>query len=348
MKAVEAATGAPVEAMERLEAKARSIGGTTAFTASEAAQAIEVLAKNGLDVEAILGGALDATVSLAGGLGAELGPAGDLITDIMAQFNMAAADLPQIADALAGAALNSKFGFDDLRQAVAQAGGVFGKAGGDINDMLTAIAASASAFASGSDAGTSVKTFVTRLVPASKQAEAAMRALGLEFFDAQGNMKSMAEIAGELADATAGMSDAAKLDAFQTIFGTDAIRTALALAETGADGFRDLAAAMGEVSAADQAAVRLQGLNGALRELSAAWEALQLEAADQGGLDAADSAVRRLTDALRFLQENFAEVNEVVERVAQALVVVLVGKGLTVAVAGPWRCAPPISAWPSR
>ncbi|ETX26849.1 phage tail tape measure protein [Roseivivax isoporae] len=333
MKRVEAATLAPADALERLRRAALDTGGSTAFTAREAADAIEILAKNGLGVADILGGALTATVNLAGGLGAELAPAGDLVTDVMQQFGLAASDLPDVVDAITGAALKSKFGFDDLRLAIGQAGGVAGQFGGDYRETLAVISATAAGFASGSDAGTSYKNFLQRLTPQSDQAADAMQRLALEFYNADGSMKSMIEIAGELQDATVALNDEARNSAFQTIFGTDAIRTALLLADQGADGLRDVAAALGDVSAAQQAEVRLRGLEGALKEVAAAWEAMQLASADAGGLDLAEAAVRRLTEALRYVSENFAQVEEVAERVAQALVVFLVGRGVTLAIA---------------
>ncbi|EPX82103.1 phage tail tape measure protein [Salipiger mucosus] len=333
MQRVEAATGASEDEIARLAAAAKDLGATTAFTAMQAAEAIEVLAKNGVDVTDILNGALDASVGLAGALGADVAPAADLVTDLMQQFGLGAGQLTQIVDRVTGAALTSKFGFDDLRQAIGQAGGVAGTAGVEIEDFLAAISATASSFSSGSDAGTSFKTFLQRLTPDSNKAAEAMDRLGLEFFDVQGNMKSMAEIAGELQDGLAGLSEEARNEALKTIFGTDAIRTAAALAGQGAEGFREVAAAMEEVSAQEQAEVRLRGLDGALKELAAAWEALQLESAENGGMDVAEEAVRRLTEALRFLTENFAEVEEVAERVAQALTVYLVGKGMTLVTA---------------
>ncbi|WP_299558727.1 phage tail tape measure protein [uncultured Sulfitobacter sp.] len=333
MKRVEAATQAPEGDMKRLQDAAREMGATTAFTAIQAADAIEVLAKNGLDVETILGGALDATLNVAGALGGDLAKSADLATDLMAQFNLEAAALPEIADRVAGAALKSKFGFEDLRLAIGQAGGVAGQFGVDIDDFLTSLAATAPAFASGSDAGTSFKTFLQRLTPDSDKARDAMQELGLEFFDTQGRMKEMGEIAGELQAGIAGLSEEARNEALKTIFGTDAIRTALLLANTGAAGFSDLAAALKEVSAQDQAQVRLEGLDGALKELAAAWEAVQLSAAENGGLEIAEDAADRLTAALRYLSENFEEVEEVVERVAQALTVYLVGRGINIAIA---------------
>ncbi|MBU2960488.1 phage tail tape measure protein [Citreicella sp. C3M06] len=333
MQRVEAATQASEEDLDRLGGSAKRLGETTAFSAMQAAEAIEVLAKNGVSVSAILGGALDSSVMLASALGSEVAPAADLVTDVMQQFGLTADRLPDIVDRLAGAAFTSKFGFDDLRLAIAQAGGVAGSTGVEIEDFLTTLSATAASFASGSDAGTSFKTFLQRLVPESAKAAGVMKRLGLEFFDANGNMKDMASIAQELQDGLAGLDEASKLDALKTVFGTDAIRTAASLAEQGAAGFRDLASAIGDVSAQEQAEVRLRGLDGALKELAAAWEALQLEAAQNGGLDVAEKFTRRLTEALRYLTENFAEVEEIAERVAQALTVYLVGKGMTLVIA---------------
>lgn len=333
MQRVEAATGASEAEIARLAAAAKDLGSTTAFTATQSAQAIEVLAKNGLDVSTILDGALTSSVSLAGALGADVAPAADLVTDLMQQFGLEADKLPEIVDRVTGAAFTSKFGFDDLRLAIAQAGGVAGTTGVEIEEFLTVLSATASSFASGSDAGTSFKTFLQRLTPESAKAAGVMRELDLQFFDAQGNMRSMAEIAQELQDGLSGLSEEARNEALKTVFGTDAIRTAAALAKQGAEGIRELSSAIGEISAQEQAEVRLRGLDGALKELAAAWEALNLEAAENGGLDLAEEAVRRVTDALRYLTENFELVEEVVERVANALTVYLVGRGMTLVVA---------------
>lgn len=333
MNRVQGVMGATAAQMEQLEKKARLSGATTIFRASEAANAIEMLSKNGISYQQVMDGALDATLALAGGLGGELAPSADLITDLMLQFSMRASDLPRIVDLVTGAAINSKFGFDDLRLAIGQAGGVAGQFGIEVDEFLTALAATAAGFSSGQDAGTSFKTFLMRLTPQSKEAAGLIKDLGFEFFDTAGNIKSLTEIAGELQEGIKGLSEEARNDALRQIFGTDAIRTALLFANQGADGMRDLADAIGEVSAEDQAAVRLKGLEGALKELASAWEALQLTAADQGGLELAEDVVRRVTEAIRYLNENFEEVNEVIERVANALTVLLVARGMNFAIA---------------
>jgi hypothetical protein len=70
----------------------------------------------------------------------------------------------------------------------------------------------------GSDAGTSLKAMIQRLVPQSKEAAGAMADLGLEFFNADGSMRDMAEIAGELNRAFAGLTEEQRISYMSTIF----------------------------------------------------------------------------------------------------------------------------------
>ncbi|MEM7505545.1 MAG: phage tail tape measure protein [Pseudomonadota bacterium] len=287
-----------------LSEAARRLGRDTIFSASQAAGAIETLIKNGVSVADILGGALDASVTLAAALGGDLAGSADLATDAMLQFNLAAQDLPSVADLIAGGAANSKFAFDDFRLAFGQAGAVAAQAGVSIEEFVTAIAGTSAAFASGSDAGTSFKTFITSLTGNSATAEAAIKDLGLEFFTASGELRPLGEVAGELQRALSDLSEEAQSEALKDIFGTDALRSAAQLSAIGAEGFRDLSSAIGELDAAEQAEARMQGLNGALARVSAAFEELLISLGDGGGLDAATAAAEGLAQAINFLAEN--------------------------------------------
>lgn len=240
MNRVQAATGASDDELGKLEDAALKMGETTQFKASQAAEAIEILAKNGLDASQILGGALDASMLLAASSGADLASSGDLATDVMLQFGKQASEMTGLVDGMTGVMLASKFGFDDYRMAIAQAGGVAGGLGVEFEDFNAAIAATSSLFASGSDAGTSFKTFLQRLVPQSTRAADAMRRLNLKFFEVDGSMKSMAEVAQELQDGLAGLSDEARNEALTDIFGSDGLRTAIGLADQGAAGIERL------------------------------------------------------------------------------------------------------------
>jgi TP901 family phage tail tape measure protein len=280
MNRVRAALTASDEETAALAAKARELGETTQFSASEAADAIEMLAKNGLSAAQILGGGLENSLLLAASAGTDLASAGDLITDVMLNFGKGADELGAAADGVTGVLLASKFGFDDYRLALAQAGGVAGGLGVELEDFNAVIAATSPAFGSGSDAGTSFKTFLQRLVPQSKKAAAAMHNLGLDFFNADGGMKSMAEIAGELQDGLSGLSEEARNEALSTIFGTDAMRTAIGLMREGEEGVRRLEATIAGASAAEQASARMKGFWGMIREVRSVLESLAISIGD--------------------------------------------------------------------
>ena len=149
----------------------------------EAAEAVELLARNGLDMTQIMDGAAKASIQLANATGADFGGAADVATDVMSLFNIEAANMSDAVDGITSVVNNSKFGFDDYRLALAQGGGVAAAVGVEFDDFNTAIAAISPSFASGSDAGTSFKTFLQSLTGKSGPAKDAMADLGLLTMD---------------------------------------------------------------------------------------------------------------------------------------------------------------------
>lgn len=307
MKAVTAGAG---DSFEELEAKAKELGATTQFSASEAAAGMEMLGKNGLTAQQILDGAAESSLMLAAATGTDLANAANIATDAMAQFGMEASQLGEAADIITGATVNSKFGIDDFQGAMAQAGGVAGKVGVSFDDFATTVAAISPAFASGSDAGTSLKTMLTRLVPESKAASDMMKQLGIitadganQFFDAEGNMKSMSEVAGILNTAFDGLSEAQRINAAKTLFGTDAMRAGLQMADTGAETYDKLKESLLGVSATEVAETRMEGFNGAMLRLKSAFETLQLAIADSGIQEFATRFIEGLTGIILKVSE---------------------------------------------
>lgn len=257
-------------------------------SAFEAADAMEKLAGNGLAVADIVNGAAEATVLLANATGAEFGPAATTATDVMAIFGIRAEEMTGAVNGITSVVNASKFEFGDYQLALAQAGGVAASVGVEFDDFNTSIAGISSLFASGSDAGTSYKTFLQRLIPASTDAAEQMKKLGIitadgrnQFFDANGQLKDMADIAGILDTSLSGLSEEQRNNALSTIFGTDAMRAAVGLANLGEKGFSDLQATMAKTSAADAAATRMGNLKGALEILSGVVESVQLQVGDK-------------------------------------------------------------------
>ena len=304
MNGVKAISGATGEEFESLRDLAKDLGATTKFSATEAAKGVEMLARNGLKAEQILAGAAEASLQLASATGTNLSNAADIATDAMAAFNIKAEDMTEAVNQITGVTTNSKFSIDDYRLAIAQAGGVAGAVGVEFDDFNAAMAAIAPSFASGSDAGTSFKVFLQRLVPGSKEAATIMKELGISFFDAAGNMDSMADIAQSLQDSMGGLSEEMKIDVASTLFGTDAMRAALAFSEAGREGIDTMKELIAETDAADQAAARMDGLAGAMKEMKSALENLAIVIADSGLLDLVTDLVKKVTDFTRSLAES--------------------------------------------
>ncbi len=209
-------------------------------TAVEAGQAIEMLARNGLAMDEILQGAAESTVLLANATGGQFGDSADIMTDAMSLFGIEANATMDAVNGITSVVTNSKFTINDYALALAQGGGVASTVGVEFDDFNTTIAAISPLFKSGSDAGTSFKTFLQRLAPTSNTAQDAMAELGLItednrnlFFDLEGNMLSMAEISTVLANATADLSEEERNMALSTIFGSDAMRAAAGVIDAG-------------------------------------------------------------------------------------------------------------------
>lgn len=179
MSFVEAVSGATTDEMERLRQKALELGKSTAYSATEAGGAMEELIKAGLSVEEVLNGAADATVSLAAAGGVELKEAATIAANAMNQFNLEASEMPKIADLIAGAANASAIDVTDFGFSLSQAGAVANLTGLKFEDLAVAIAEMGNAGIKGSDAGTSLKTFLTNLIPVTEQQTGKFEELGL-------------------------------------------------------------------------------------------------------------------------------------------------------------------------
>lgn len=290
MSDTRAVLNATADDTARLSALIDALGmdSTLKVNANEAADAIYNLATNGLTAQQILDGAARSTVLLANATGGEFTTSATVATDVMALFGIAASDMSDAVNGISSVAVASKFDIENYRLALAQAGGVAALAGVEFDDFNAAIVAIAPAFASGSDAGTSFKTFLGQLTPSTVPATDAMRELGIitedgknQFYNANGELRSMAEIAGVLNGALSGLSEEQKSQALQTIFGTDAMRAAGMISQMTADDFRNLQATMAQTDAAEQAAIRMDNLAGSQEILAGTIETLQKKFGDQ-------------------------------------------------------------------
>ena len=301
MSAVEAATHESAQGMSQLREAALEAGKETAYSATEAAGAIEELAKAGVSTSDILSGGLDGALSLAAAGALDVGDAAEIAASAMTQFALEGSDLSHVADLLAAGAGKAQGSVSDLGLALKQSGLVAAQVGLSIEETTTALTAMASAGLTGSDAGTSLKTMLLALTPKSEEAAEIMEHLGLSAYDASGEFIGLEAYAGRLQDALKGMSAEQRTATLHTIFGTDAIRAANVLYDQGAEGIRKWAGAVDDSGyAAETAAKRLDNLAGDWEKFTGA-----LETALIGAGDSATGPLRTLVQGATAVVEAF-------------------------------------------
>jgi len=185
MNLVAVTTGEAGAGMKRLTDLALEMGAKTSFSAQGASDAMVALAKGGLTSAQIQAGALDSTLTLATAGGLELGRAADFMVQGLTAFGLEAKDSAQVAAALAGGANASTASVESMGLALSQVGAGAKVAGLSLQDTTAILAAFDNAGVKGSDAGTSLKVMLQRLVPSTEKAQNAMLRLGLITVDAQ-------------------------------------------------------------------------------------------------------------------------------------------------------------------
>jgi TP901 family phage tail tape measure protein len=304
--------------MSKLTDLAIEMGAKTSFSAQGAADAMLALAKGGLKPAQIEAGALQETLTLATAGGLELGNAADYMVRGLGAFRLKAKQAGRVSSALAGAANASTSTVENMGLALSQVSATAGAAGLSIEETTAALAAFDNAGVRGSDAGTSLKTMLARLVPNTEKATGAFQKLGLitedgknKFFDANGEMRSMQEIAGVLEDAFGDLSTKQRIQAMNTVFGSDATRAATILMNEGRDGIAKYQKATEDRAAAEKLAkTATEGYAGAMERFKGSLETLQIIGGKQF-LPGVTATLTTISDWLEDHQKDFETVFKV-------------------------------------
>ena len=293
MSGVGAVANASAGELESLRDAALKAGADTVFSASEAATAQAELVKAGVSVSDTLGGALTGSLSLAAAGQLELADAATISAQAMNIFELGGQDVSHIADVLAAGANKSAADVGQLGDALRQGGLVAKQTGLSMEETVGVLSLFADNALIGSDAGTSLKTMLQRLVPQSDEAAEAMKEMGLQFFDAQGAFVGIDEVAAQLQTSLAGLSDEQRQNALTTLFGSDAVRGASILMEGGKAAVDEYTAAVNDMGAAQRmAAAQTDNLKGDIEAFSGAVETSLINIGDLS-----DSALREITQA---------------------------------------------------
>lgn len=297
MSKVSASTDATAADLALLRQAALDAGRDTQYSATEAADGINELAKAGVSAKDVMGGGLRGALSLAAAGQLEVGKAAEISASAMTQFNLKGSQVGHIADLLAAGANKAQGSVEDMGMALNQSGLVAAQYGLSIEESVGSLTAFASAGLTGSDAGTSFKTMLQRLTPTSKEAAKEMDKLGFSAFDSQGNFVGMAEVASRLQDSLKSLTPEQRNAAMATMFGSDAVRAANVLYAQGSEGIKSWTSEVNQQGYASQVAAKLtDNLRGDLERLGGSIDTVLI----QGG-SSANGALRSIVQGLESL-----------------------------------------------
>ena len=329
MSKVGAVSGAAADELTLLRDKAKEMGSTTKFTATEAAEAFNYMAMAGWKTEDMLNG-IDGVLNLAAASGADLATTSDIVTDALTAMGYGAGDAGRLADVMAAAASNANTNVEMMGATFQYAAPLVGALGMNMEDTAVAIGLMANAGIKGEKAGTALRSILTRLstdAGASSKSLGALgtltEELGVQFYNTDGSVRDLSAILNEARVAWADLTAEEQSNYAKKIAGQNAISGWLALMNASTDDVNKLTDAINNSTGAaeNMAAQMLDNLGGDMTLFQSKLEGTQIalyekfEPALRKGVD----ALSKLLDVFNWLIENGAEVTAVITGVATAV-----------------------------
>lgn len=253
------------KAFETLENAARECGASTAFSATEAAEALNYLALAGYDADKAAT-ALPTVLKLAGAGAMDLASASDMVTDSMSALGIEAteANLTQFSDQLAQTASKANTSVAQLGEAILTVGGTAKGLAGGTTELNTALGILADNGLKGAEGGTHLRNIILSLQNPTDDAAASLKSLGVDVYDSEGKMRGLNDVFKDLQGAMEGMNNAQKDSILSTLFNKTDLTAANAMLANCTDRFDELSAAVENSAGAceNMYAIQLDNLNG--------------------------------------------------------------------------------------
>ena len=304
MSTVAAISGATGTELDALTEKAKEMGASTSFSASDAGKAFEYMAMAGWKSGEMISG-IKGIMDLAAASGEDLGRVSDIVTDALTAFGLQAADSGHFADVLAAASSNSNTNVSMMGETFKYVAPLAGSLGYSIEDVSVAIGILANSGIKGEKAGTGLTAVFNGLSSPTKQAKAAMDELGISMFDSAGKARPLRDMLGNLREAFAGLSQEEKMKYAYDLAGVDGMKTIQLLVNASASDYEKLTEAIANADGAARkmAETRMDNLAGDMEQLGGAWETFQLSVMEGKGAEGLRSFVSGVTKDIERLTE---------------------------------------------
>lgn len=282
MSQVAATMGTTVDAIGELRDFAMEMGAKTAFSASQAADALNYMALAGYTADESMQ-ALPNVLNLAAAGGIDLARASDMVTDAQSALGLSMEESAELVDKMAMASSKSNTSVAQLGEAILTVGGTAKVLAGGTTELSTALGILADNGVKGAEGGTALRNIILSLSAPTDTAAAAMKSLGLEVFDAQGNLRPLNEAFSDLEAALSTMTQGEQTQVLSTIFNKVDLKSVNALLANTGERFNELSGYIDKASGAAEAmaGTQLDNLAGDITLFKSALEGAQIVISDR-------------------------------------------------------------------
>lgn len=306
MSKVQAISGATGSDLEALESKAREMGSTTRYSASEAADAMSFMALAGYDTTQMIS-ALPSVLDLATAGELDLARASEIVTGNLNAFGLEAEDAARVADVLSFAQANSGTSAEELASALEVVAPAAAAAGNDIETTSAIIGILADQNIKGSKAGTYLNSMFNDLQKSAVDGAVAIGETSVAVYDAEGNFRDMGDILVDVEAATEGMTEEQKNNALMAVFQQQSMKGVNSILNAGTDelvglkeGLNDSTGAAGEMSA-----IMDDNLAGSVAGMGSSFDELKLRL-----FDVAEQGFKKVVDKVTEIIDWFASLDD--------------------------------------
>ncbi|EJD8514678.1 phage tail tape measure protein [Staphylococcus pseudintermedius] len=305
MRKVKATSGATGKEFNLLRDKALEMGAKTKFSASESAEALQYMSLAGWDTKDMLNG-IDGVMQLAAASGEDLAQVSDIVTDGLSAFGLKAKDSSHFADVLAQTSSKANTDVSGLGEAFKYVAPVAGSFGFSVEDTSIALGLMANSGVKASQAGTALKSMMTKLAKPTGEAKKTMESLGISITDSEGKMLPFRDIMDQLRGSLGGLSKAQQSAAVKTLFGQEAMSGILPIINASDEDYQKLTKSIdNSAGASKRMSDEMEGgIGGSIRKMKSAIESMAISIGD-----VLAPHIRRAADFLAMLADKFTSMS---------------------------------------
>lgn len=329
MSQVSAVSGATGDDLEALTQKAKEMGEKTKFSATESAEAFNYMAMAGWKTKDMLNG-IEGIMQLASASGADLATTSDIVTDALTGFGESADQAGRLADIMASASSNANTNVELMGETFKYVTPVAGSLGMSMEDTALAIGLMANSGIKGSQAGTALRSILTRLSTDAGASSKKLGALGVltenlgvQFYNTDGTCRDLYDILNDTRQVWGDLTAEQQTSYGKMIAGQEALAGWLSIMNASQQDFDKLTNAINNSagSAENMSNIMVDNLGGDLTLMRSHLESVQIAIYEkfEPALREGVKMLNKLIDAVSFVVNHSNEFIGAIKAMATAL-----------------------------